>query len=327
MLEMRIGFLVVFLAGFSALAAVPANSEVPDSLQTSPLAELFGAPQTFGSPKLSPDGKQMIFLQQDEAGVRVLRSLDFTTNEMFTIWPGLVDDFEVEWCEWANETRLLCEFRALRQDQQRTVPLVEYFSMNARGAEAHSLKICGRTMDWLPEDPENVLVICDGRGRAQRVNIFARGFVNYGHTRPNSDTLVSDGHGMVRLARQKMDTERWYVQNNPDDRWEQFFRSRWQRFEDPFRPVGFGENLDEVLHIAWNSGTWALFAKNLAVDFQDRLIFADSKVDVEQIDKLGAYDRAVAVTYLDGSPQQFVWDERIAAIQQIVSASLPGREI
>jgi dipeptidyl aminopeptidase/acylaminoacyl peptidase len=322
---MKLPTALITLAAIAALQPHAARAEVPETLLTSPLAELFGAPPTFGSPKLSPKGDQMIFLQQDEAGVRILGLVDFSTGEIMNIWSGEVDDHQVEWCEWANEDRLLCEFLEVTQRDNNPVAFIKYFSLDTQGTEFQRIELCGRNIDWLPEDPETIMSVCGAR--IFFVNLYSRYAMRAGLNRTNSDLMVTDGHGSARLARQRMLTDRWYARNDPDDRWRRIYRSRGQRFEDPFQPVGFGEDLDEVLHIAWNSERWGLYAKNLSGDLDDRLVFVDSNVDVEHVDRIGAYNRAVAVTYLDGGPRQFVFDERVAAIQQLAGASLPGTTI
>ncbi|MDH3538315.1 MAG: hypothetical protein OER87_21440, partial [Gammaproteobacteria bacterium] len=40
-------------------------AEEPDELLATPVAQAFGAPPTVDDPMLSPDGAQLLFLQQD----------------------------------------------------------------------------------------------------------------------------------------------------------------------------------------------------------------------------------------------------------------------
>jgi dipeptidyl aminopeptidase/acylaminoacyl peptidase len=105
------------------------------------------------------------------------------------------------------------------------------------------------------------------------------------------------------------------------------FTSNWVQFEDPFSPVGFGENPDEVFHLVWQSGTWGVKAMDLRHDLADREVYFNPRVDVTQVTKLGAYPRVVDLAYYEDGPQRFIVDSRVAAVHDLAQAELPDDTI
>jgi dienelactone hydrolase len=173
--------LAPFALGCAIAAQSAAFAEVPEELFETPMAAAFGAPPTIGNPMLSPDGTKLVFMQQDPIGVSMLRSMSFEDGAIQTLLRGQEEGYDILWCDFANETRLLCDLRqgipGRSQDYQR------FFAVNLDGTELVDMQRgtgCGGTdylrdtpnIDWMPDDPEHVIFLCNGF--ATQLNIYTR---------------------------------------------------------------------------------------------------------------------------------------------------------
>jgi hypothetical protein len=73
-----------------------AIAEIPDELQTSPLAEAFGTAPAIGRPRLSPDGSKIDYLQQDSNGIRYRLLVDFASDEQLVL-AQQEEEFDITW--------------------------------------------------------------------------------------------------------------------------------------------------------------------------------------------------------------------------------------
>ena len=333
---------VSFVCILAGLVALPnrAPAEVPDEYLAAPLAEFFGAPPSIGEPMLSPDGSHLLFLQQDPAGVTMLRSLNLTDGSLRTLLQGSERGHDILWCDFAAETRLLCDLRegipGRAQEYQR------FFALDLDGSElTEMLRGTGchnrhyytdkQTYDRLPDDDEEVLFICNRA--ATFLNTYSRQLTDISGAGEvgRRQTLYSNGHGLPNLyVGRTDDLDRWMVRWEPDaGEWEEFYAVSYVDFDHPLRPVGYGTNLERVFNIGWNdeTGTWGLFRKNLREPYENELIFAHGAVDIELVDTLGPNDRVVSVAFLDGRAQRAIVDRRVGEVYQFVSGLLPGIDI
>ena len=275
------------LLGSSALVA-----EVPDEYLETPLALAFGAPPSIGDPMLSPDGSHLLFTQQSPQGVSMLRSLSFADGALGTVLQGSVDGFDIDWCEFANETRVFCH---LRQGMPDDGPNAQaFFAVNVDGSELKSMPLlltCFRMddlrdqppIDWFTDDPERILFHC-GRSSetsppvlldlytGQEMNVSGTGdvgepvvweylpgfdvpFFGRGDFGPlgRGQQFLADGHGLINMYRGRQDgLDHWFVRDDVATPWQEFLTVDPVAFEPPFRPVGYGTTLDRVFNIAWD---------------------------------------------------------------------------
>jgi hypothetical protein len=313
------------------IAGVPrALAEVPEVLLTSPLALAFGAAPAIGDPRLSPDGSRMLFLQQNSEGASELRVLDFESGAIHTPLIGSMHGQDVEWCAWAKANRLVCELADIdhRRGGGPTVTAMQlaYVAINSDGTDEKRLRqICRDGIDPLPDDPQHIFVVCGGAGAL--VDLYSNRFVVQ-EDRDDLGAELSDGHGRVRISGRNMGIElSWYARTELEEDWQPLRVVNRMKFEPPLNPVGFSENLDELLRIGWNSGTWGLFALDLADGITERLVFAHPVVDVTHVDRLGAYPRIVAAAYTFNGPQRFILDERVNSVHDFVASRLPEHAI
>jgi hypothetical protein len=59
---------------------------------------------------MSPDGSKVSFLQMHSEDLPILRVLDLTSGKANLALASTRDGFDLQWCDWANNERLLCSF-------------------------------------------------------------------------------------------------------------------------------------------------------------------------------------------------------------------------
>ena len=326
------------IAGLATLTLLPAvRAEIPDELLTSPLGVRFGLSPTIERPRLSPDGSKILYLQQDPAGPYLLQIADFRSGEIQTVLRGSEEEYDIGWCEWANATRVLCdgmyavnadgsELKKIPPGRIREPPERQLLNC-AIVAETRATQIL---FDWLPDEPDFVQRAC---GNGQRIDLYSGQVLNRRLVANVPGQVLSDGHGFARLQRYRnIDSafDRWSFRTAEDGEWTVFHESNPIEFDDPFRPVGFGETTSELFHLAWDrdQGRWGLYGIDLSKpDLTSTPIFSHPDLDIELVDRMGVYGRVVAAAWLDGRPQRFVVDGPVAAAYQAAIEVFPEQNL
>jgi dipeptidyl aminopeptidase/acylaminoacyl peptidase len=305
--------------------------------ETDPLAAKFGTLADVRGLRLSPDGTKISLIKWLDQDVPAAIVFDLTTHKGKTIALSKQGEFRVTWCDWANDERLLCGYRSIAQ----TFGIKGYYAttrliaVNADGSKMKVLldrelrdefsQFQDRIVDWLPDDPENVLVQvprAEGVGVA-RLNIYTGLTETEAQMRDNSRSWMADGRGNLRLfSRITSDKIVWYVRATKDAPWRVLHESKMTD-PDSFAPAGFSDDEDEFLFFDADNGHEALWAQNLSTDEQPHIVFSDDTVDVEDLLALGKYRRLVAVGYVTDRPHLHFFDKAVADIHTSVQALFP----
>src|SRR5262245_57854411 len=97
----------------ASLFAVAGQADEPQELLTSPLAEIFGAQPLIEHPQLSPNGTRLVAIQRSAETRTRARVFDLDDGSTHDLLAGEPDVFQISWCDWLNDTRLLCALRSL----------------------------------------------------------------------------------------------------------------------------------------------------------------------------------------------------------------------
>lgn len=336
-----------FLMLTTAAAAAEAD------LKTSPLAVAYGSHPDIQSPRLSPDGSLMAFLQTHPDGFEFLRTLDFDSKKVSgVIAYGKKDEVELKWCRWASTERFLCGISSIDKVQGRPTfgppqqqgqgkyyarNQVSAVNLDGSGMQVFAGNPFGMmgaqdfVIDWLPDDKDHVAILesaMDGAGLA-RLDITKGGdpktFVK---RKKGARSWITDGHGVARAYMSSSQTENaWHARSGEEGKWEEIHRAAARDGDDRFMPLGFGANLDELLYTDINNGRYALFAMNLAAGATTRLVFGHPEADVGQPVRMGKYNRIVGVTYNLEREYQAYFDPKVKDVYDRLTLLYPDDRI
>ena len=332
----------ILLAALGCVVTLTSAAE-ESALKTSPLAQAFGSPPLMWGLKLSPDGNKIVFLQALPAGVNVARMVDFGKPGAPTVvLSGRPNEFDVTWCDWANDKRLLCGIAGIGKGQNVGVPVqfTRLVGVNADGSDMKVLlerspdgftQFQDRVVDWLPDDADHVLVQMPSQG-GSGVGILD---IKTGQMRVRTPVLdrvytwASDGHGVPRLYQQvSQDARTWYVLDAPDAKvWKPLHDTKLADLEDGFSPLGFADNRNELLYLDSKDGRTALYALDLEHNRQTRVVYSNPTYDVDNVIGLGKFRRLVAAGYSDARTHLHFFDERIEKLEKALSEKFPGEAV
>jgi dipeptidyl aminopeptidase/acylaminoacyl peptidase len=121
--------------------------------------------------------------------------------------------------------------------------------------------------------------------------------------------------------------DRWYFRDDIEADWTLLEETNPLEFSEPLRPVGFGEDLSVLYHLAPAGGVWGLHTLVPVEEPIDQEVFSHPLFDIELIDTMGPYGRVVAAAYLDERPQRFVVDERVRNVYNAAAVEFPAHNI
>jgi dipeptidyl aminopeptidase/acylaminoacyl peptidase len=329
-----------------ALVALPGLgfADEPAKLETTPLAQAFGTAPVMWGVQLNPDGTKLSVIQMHPSGTTLARVIGLGDGTDSVVLSGN-QNYNVQWCQWANAERLLCGLRTMSSNAGGTYfNVTRLVSAKTDGTEMKELitnrigvdvrvQFTDRVIDWLPDDDEHVLVVVpggepgSGTGIA-RLNVSTGVLENHELPIAGVGGWITDGHGVARLyLRSSQRDRRWLVRATPESDWDLLHRAEYTDLDDSFSPLGFAESRNELLFFERQDGRMALFAYDLANNRQRRLVYAHPTFDVAGVQTLGQYQRLVAATYIDDRPQQVFFDPRVEAIHRALTAVFPGQSI
>src|SRR5215510_12606474 len=137
------------------------------SAAAAPTIDDFASDTDFASPALSPDGNQVVFVTRVE-NARLLVIVDLLRRERRGLMPATAETFEITWCDFKTEERLLCGMRGTQFIAGEPYPITRLLSIDATGKAKPKVLIQNsdsgvsqyqdRIADWLLKDPTHVLI-------------------------------------------------------------------------------------------------------------------------------------------------------------------------
>lgn len=161
---------IATLIYLSFLACAYAETAPPAPINA-PSITIYGSLPTMTDLQMSPDGKRIAVLTPLN-GVNGLAVIDVATQQMHTALVADPARFQIEFCRWANETRLICRTRTAASVRRRGAPMrlhatsliaVDHDGKNVLdllSAEIPTLQHLqrGAYLSLLPADHDNILM-------------------------------------------------------------------------------------------------------------------------------------------------------------------------
>lgn len=347
---------LLFAGSLLLAVAVPAVAATPD-IPT--LAAAYGARPTARRMQMSPSGDKILyFTPAGTQGLAVVVAdiATGTTNIILSSQKTTAAPFS---CGWKGEQRIICRIRyntealatqmwfqraiSIAADGSSRVPLGQRNSEKATRLDQYGATV----IDWLPDDPDHVLMQVNmvdqvtigsnisSRGggiTVQKVDINTGKMTQVERASAMVMGYDSDNQGRVRFMMlgegsatgYARDTVSYMVRSKTSKDWRRVASgtmsgpSRWNY-------QGFDETGDSVFVVRDKDGHGALFRDPVESTGTGGLVFADPRVDIDSVLRIGKYQRPVAAQYTLEGGQYHFFDPVLERRTKALSAALPGK--
>ena len=325
------------------LLSTPLQAASPDSAYTA-----YSALPKFQNVQLSPNGQKIAYVQNtqvDGESTAVLQVYDFETKKSYYLLTSDNKKIKINWYRWASEEYLAVSARyEVRQRTQRyystRMYIMDYQStgkepqavINVRRLRQtnrldHNPQFLDTVVDWLPDDPEHILMAIDMdephlpsvykvKLGSNRLRLVEKG-------KRLIRTWMTDQQGNLRLGvSNNYTTGERNVLIKKDDDWENLFTYNAMN-EKGYYPQGFDKDPDILYYSAYQGDYLALFKMQLSTG-ESELVFKDDHYDVNgsliYSNKTG---EAIGINHPQAPGGKHYWDPRWATLQQMLDEALP----
>lgn len=324
--------LAVFLLLLNALIA-----RAVDPLPVEAFASL---PDLQGA-QLSPDGKKVAALLNKGPDTVLVVQMS-GSKDVFILAKTDNKLLAVNWFRWANDERIVVSLRypsrrlgiasmesrlvSFRYDGSKAVNLMEPNPDRDRWIPQFQ----DRVIDWLPEDPEHILVAADFAAPlvlgTWRINVeTGRRMRVRNRQEENVIRWITDRQHRLRVGVKFKDAHYWIMICDPE---EKAWVTAWEYSSfssDAVEPIGFGNDPNILYVAADHEGRGAIFTVDLR-DPERRLAlkYADPNNDVSDelvySEKVGDY---IGVVAQDGNSSYVFWRPEYQGLAAGIDRALP----
>ena len=316
-----------------------AQSDEPDAA-----AVAFGSfPAVWGA-RLSPDGKRIVYLRMHESDLPVAEVFDIEKKQVNIVAASKRHEYDVNFCHWANNDRLLCSFYAAYKDRKLrslVYPVTRLVGVNADGSQMEILlekkmvrsgvryPLQDKIIDYLPDRPDEILIALPSRRYGSLgvalLNIYSGAVSKKERSKSGVGRWMSDSQGDIRVRKRGRE---WQVRAPGGRKWKRLNKTEGTNPVVPaYTPLGFGDGANELFVAKPHEGRLALWAEDLGGEKPDRLIFSHPEVDFSSPLVLGKNRRLVAVEYTTDRSYYHFFDERLASIHEKLTPLFPDQGI
>jgi dipeptidyl aminopeptidase/acylaminoacyl peptidase len=331
----RIIALALSGAWFSLIVIAQAQAEAP------PTIDAFARLPQVRDVTVSPDGSQIAYISalgDNSIAVTVdLRHPDEPLHPLMRSEPG---KYEIKWCNWANDTRLLCGLMAMAREPGGLVyPITRLVAVNADGSKlkvllqnssARGAQLQDRILDWTPNDPDTVLIQLD-----DDMNGFPSVFkmdVNNGSRKPATRehwpirNFITDAAGNVRLGTgygNNGTTEQYFARLEESDDWQRLAKVKAFEATDVLEPVAMAPGTNMAYATGNFEGRSALWKMDLTDQKEPELVFSHPLVDASR-PQFTSDGRLLGIWYELDRPFIFYTDELSRSVVAAMNKAQPS---
>jgi len=350
--------------GASALVLAMLSAAPVASAREMDLAERFGAVESVLDISLSPDGKQVAFVEQAAnrmRGIYVVDTVEGSQPRRILASDG-GDGGDIGWCGWVTSTRLACQAYVRDQVLGNVLAASNIFAIDAAGGNIVPLSKRrndrslyadfrgGSVIDWSSSENGSLLMtrsyvpektigthtasrdeglgvdrIDSIKGTSRRVEAPRRDAIHY----------LSDGHGNVRI----MATQGYIGSTSQVDPTIRFFfrpvdGGPWQSLartdviaQDGFDPTVIDAPTNRVFGFQKIDGRQAVVAMALDGSGATSTIYAHPEVDVDDIIRIGRNGRIVGISFATDKRQVVLTDAAMAKMTASLSKALGNKPV
>lgn len=353
----------VWVSVFAA-ATIAAPVAADDTVEET--ARRFGLRQTVLDISLSPSGSKVAFISAGPEHAEVLNVIDLDGDAAIKPVTYNTDKIaDLEWCEWATESRLVCQLSGMGKSPEGTlIPFDRLLAINADGSQPRQLSERDSSRAARTNQFGGDIVALDVRGSegellithnfvpevaaATRTVRMKSGLavdivdVSSGRSRllesPDDGVIryVADEDGRVRIKVRALEDgngdltgEYVYQYRTPDS-------ENWQKFENlnidgkalrAFSPIAVDSTRNVAYGFVTSDGYDAVIEVTLDGSDAGRIIMARSDVDVDALIRIGRKRRVVGASYATEKREVAYFDPELKALAASLAKALPDQPL
>lgn len=339
----------------AATAAVPLTAAPTNSIAQD--ASLFAKRESAWSVDISPSGGKVFMLSGGPAGSTIGRIYDLATGSAKGILGSKSSLESLNWCEFASETSLICNYTGNQRLDGQLVPFsrlvvaaVDGSGMRPLGQKASDKdatlrQFDGDIIDWLPGEqnavlmarnyiPEvgttgtNVFRSASGMG-VDRIDLAKMDFKSVEQPRLEVTSYRTDGQGNVRLsviegsrADSLTGVTRYKYRKQGSKDWLPLGEYN-QRTGVGIYPLSVEGQSNTVFVLKKTNGRDALY--RMALDGTGTLtpVASDPKVDISGVVRIGKGRKIIGYSYTDDQSRIVYFDPEYAKLSSALSKAIP----
>jgi hypothetical protein len=322
-----------------------------------PSIEDFASRPRVEGASISPDGRYLAVIQTlDGRGLVVVDDRQGGKDRVMHPVLGEPDHFQLTWCHWATNTRLLCGLRAITSERGHLFPVTRLVAVDADGKNMRVLMQNNREaqgqyqdeiINWHPGNPDTVLIEADeglsanemagnvqiignvgthGAPAVFELNVVTGQLNMRQHAREPIRHWVTDKRGQVRLGSgYSAGTVSFWVHLDGDSSWRRLDKFEVFSREKHFKPVAISaEDPDVAYAIGPSEGRAAIWLIDLKDKDDPRLLFSHPLVDVSH-PILARDSRFIGARYDNGYPMMYYGDGDVDTVMRGFQKLYPGQ--
>ena len=346
------------LIGAAALAAaVPSSAQQPAPAAAS---ALFGPRQGVTYLDISPSGRYVVYIgpARGTGSAAVVADLQ-AGGDARPILRASGQPERLAWCRFVSDARLICQIRGIGNIEGQLIPFSRLIAVNADGSNVRELgqrqsfddarlrQFDAFILDWLPQDGTAVLMereyVPEGRQTGTRTSRRADGVgvdrldiatLRVTQVEPPTDQAhgyMTDGRGNVRMMIQsraagggQLISRVDYFYRLPGSRgWREFSSYDYVSREGMY-PIAIDGERNVAYALKKLNGRLALYRVRLDESLASELVYANERVDVDDVVRLGRGGPVIGAAYTDDRERIHYFERQYEELAGTLSRSIPG---
>lgn len=324
-------------------------------------AKVFGQREAVEEVDISPDGKSVVYIAPG-AGKRTvayIASLETRTPKAVITSDG--EPERLRWCRFVSNSRMICQVQALVSFGGSIVPASRLFAVNTDGSNVKQLgqrsslyderirQFDGSILDWLPDSGGNWVLMsreyvreagdagtrlmrrADGLG-VDKIDTETLKSISIESPDKRAASFMTDGRGNVRLMElQSVSGSTGQMSSRVQYKYRQGGSQDWIDFasydlnsRDGTIPLAIDADINSAYVLKKLDGRWALHRVKLDGSMAADLAYANDKVDVDDVVRIGRGRRVIGVTFAEDRRRTVYFDPEHKAISNALSKAIPN---
>lgn len=346
-----------------ALAAAGASALATSSLASAePLAQaaaMFGVRESITSIDLSLDGSTVAYVSPGPGATSVVNVAGIAGGTEKGIIRSSGNPERLNWCNFVNDRRLVCRIDGVTEYDGLLVGFSRMVAIGSDGGNVKSLgqresfydvgirQFDGAILDWLPKDGKHILMsrlyVPEGRTETRvvrraeglgvdRVDVETAQVAVVEQADRTASDFISDGRGNIRIKEvQRTRTGGEEVSSRIDYFYRQAGSKDWRPFSsydtvtrEGMIPIAIDADIDSAYALKKLDGRFALYRVKLDGALASELAYANPKVDVDNVVRVGRGQKVIGVTFAEEARRVIYFDKEYASLAASLAKAMPN---